>query len=90
LIDLLLREQFVQSCSNELSAYLKEQQCLSIDHLTEMAERYVEAHGVSHFGVGKSNGKRSIQKREGKKDDQSYQKREGKKDDQNNSGKSNR
>ena len=57
LVDLLLREQFIQSCSKELSAYLKEQKCSSIDHLSETAERYVEAHGLAHFGIAKTNGK---------------------------------
>ena len=40
LVDLLLREQFVVSCSKELTAYLKERPSTSIDELADLAERY--------------------------------------------------
>ena len=62
IVDLLLREQFVRSCSRDLSAYLKEQRISSIDHLAEIAERYVEAHGLSHFTGHKPNGWKNGQK----------------------------
>ena len=37
--DFLLREQFVQSGSKDLSAYLKEQRISALDHLAEIPER---------------------------------------------------
>ena len=49
LVDLLLREQFTQSCSKELSAYLKEKRYTSVDVMADAAERYTEAHGLSSF-----------------------------------------
>ena len=52
LVDLLLREQFIVSCSMELSTYLKEHRCSSIDHMAELAEAYTEAHGLQSFTSG--------------------------------------
>ena len=52
LVDLLLREQFIVSCSMELSTYLKEHRCSSIDHMAELAEAYTEAHGLQSFKSG--------------------------------------
>ena len=49
LIDLLLREQFLISCSKDLGLFLRERECTSIDSMTETAERYVEAHGQYSF-----------------------------------------
>ena len=44
-----MREQFVVSCSKELTAYLKERPSTSIDELADLAERYTEAHGIHSF-----------------------------------------
>ena len=49
LVDLLLREQFMASCSKECMVYLKERTCDSMDDLREHAEKYVEAHGLHRF-----------------------------------------
>ena len=49
LVDLLLREQFLNCCSKDLKVYLREHKCSSIDHLAELAERYTEAHGLQSF-----------------------------------------
>ena len=49
LVDLMLREQFSLSCNKELSVFLKERKCTSIDSMAEAAERYTEAHGINSF-----------------------------------------
>ena len=49
-MDLLLREQFINSCSKELALFLKERQPKSIVTMTKLAEQYQEAHGVQ-FGL---------------------------------------
>ena len=45
LFDLLIREQFIQSCSPELAMFLKERAPATIAEVTRLAEQYVEAHG---------------------------------------------
>ena len=49
LVDLLLREQFIQACSKDLATFLKEKKCPNINELAESAERYTDAHGLSSF-----------------------------------------
>ena len=49
LIDLLLREQFINACSKEMTMYLKERKCSNINSMCELAEQYVEAHGQHSF-----------------------------------------
>ena len=53
LFDLLMREQFMIACNRDLSMFLRERQCSSIDSMCEIAERYVEAHG--RFSFSSSN-----------------------------------
>ena len=49
LLDLLLREQFVQCCSKELATFLKEHDVSSIAEMAELGERFTEARGVNSF-----------------------------------------
>ena len=58
--DLMIREQFLQSCSIDLSVFLKERSAETLTEMTELAEKYIEAHGSSlHSGRkgGRSLGK---------------------------------
>ena len=43
-IDLMLREQFLNVCNKELSLFLREHDCKSSKKLTELADKYLEAH----------------------------------------------
>ncbi|XP_022110022.1 uncharacterized protein LOC110989745 [Acanthaster planci] len=43
--DLILREQFLNSCDVELSTFLKERQPKSLADMARYAEQYAEAHG---------------------------------------------
>ena len=45
--DLMVREQFIQTCSTDLALFLKERKARSRDELTQLAEQYIEAHGSS-------------------------------------------
>jgi hypothetical protein len=48
-IDICIREQFFRVCSNNLTLYLKERECKSIDTVIHWAEMFVEAHGLHSF-----------------------------------------
>ncbi|KAK3083075.1 hypothetical protein FSP39_013233 [Pinctada imbricata] len=43
--DLLLREQFLQASSKHLELYLRERSPKSVKEMTDLAEKYLEAHG---------------------------------------------
>ena len=43
--DLLIREQFTQSCSTGMALFLKERAPKSVAEMTKLAEQYLEAHG---------------------------------------------
>jgi hypothetical protein len=45
LSDLLIREQFIQSCSQDLALFIKERMPRSVEDVTMLAEQYIEAHG---------------------------------------------
>ena len=47
LSDLLIREQFVGTCSPELALFLKERMPKSLTDVTTLAEQYIEANGGS-------------------------------------------
>ena len=47
LVDLIIREQFLQTCSPELALFLKERMLKSRAEVTKYAEQYIEAHGGS-------------------------------------------
>ena len=49
IIDLLMREQFVQSCNKDMVVFLKEHECKTIDEMAEVAERYADARGLGSF-----------------------------------------
>ena len=65
IVDLLLREQFVSSCSRECTVYLKERSCPTIEEMVDHAETFVKAHGLYKFAnspsrpfnSGRPNGK---------------------------------
>ena len=51
--DLILREQFLQSCNKGLQLFLKERKFSSVEEMAECADRYLEAHGeYRHSGTG--------------------------------------
>jgi hypothetical protein len=43
--DLLIREQFIQVCSTDLSLLLRERKPRNIEKVLTLTERYIEAHG---------------------------------------------
>ena len=45
LVDLLIREQFTQSCSTDMALFLKERAPKSVAKMTKLAKQYLEAHG---------------------------------------------
>ena len=45
MIDLCLREQFINKCSPELALFVKEREPDSFDNVIKIAEQYLEAHG---------------------------------------------
>ena len=62
--DLILREQFVNSCDAEVTTFLKERKPSSIKEMGKLTDQYVEAHGGWH--PGHSKGKNSYKKFQGK------------------------
>ena len=58
--DLILREQFVNSCDAELTTFLKERKPSSIKEMGKLTDQCVEAHGGWH--PGHSKGKNSNKK----------------------------
>ena len=44
-IDLCLREQFINKCSPEIALFVKEREPDSFDNVIKIAEQYLEAHG---------------------------------------------
>ena len=49
LVDLMLREQFVNTCPRGVEVFIKEGQCDTIDQVIERATVYVGAHGPNSF-----------------------------------------
>ena len=47
LADLLIREQFVNTCSAEMALFLREKVPKNISEMVKLAEQYLEAHGIS-------------------------------------------
>ena len=45
MVQLILTEQFISTCSNDLATFLKERTCESLKDLEETANKYLEAHG---------------------------------------------
>lgn len=46
-VDLMLREQFLNICNKELSLFLRKHDCKSAEKLTELADKFLEAHDHS-------------------------------------------
>ena len=57
LVDLLVREQFLQCCPKEMATVLKEHSIKNLGELASLAEKYIEARGNNSFTncVGKNN-----------------------------------
>ena len=53
-IQLVLMEQFVSTCSIELATFLKERACKDTTELSEHANKYLEVHGKQLKDVCKS------------------------------------
>ena len=47
LANLLIREQFVNTCSAEMALFLRERVPKNISEMVKLAEQYLEAHGMS-------------------------------------------
>ena len=45
LFEMMVKEQFLTNCAKDLAMYLREKPNMSIEELSQMAERYMEAHG---------------------------------------------
>ena len=45
LFEMMVKEQFLTNCAKDLAMYLREKPNISIEELSQMAERYMEAHG---------------------------------------------
>ena len=53
LSDLLIREQFIGTCSENMRLFLRERVPKSVEEMTKLAEQYMEAHGGSIIGTKK-------------------------------------
>jgi hypothetical protein len=47
--DLILREQFISSCSKSLATFLRERHPKNVKEMTRLAEQFIEAHGSGSF-----------------------------------------
>nr|XP_054758065.1 uncharacterized protein LOC129264240 [Lytechinus pictus] len=56
LVDLVVREQFLDCCPREVVGFLKERNCRKLHEMVECAEIYVHAHGLHTF-IGHRNDK---------------------------------
>ena len=56
--DLIIREQFTNLCSKELSVYLKERQPKNVAEMAKLADSFVEAHGGLIGTLSESNKKK--------------------------------
>ena len=64
--DLLLREQFIASCSKSLATFLRERHPKNVREMTELAEQFIEAHGSSSFVYERQNTRPARQYEESK------------------------
>ena len=53
MVQLILTEQFISTCSNDLATFLKERTWESLKDLGEIANKYLEAHGKQMKDVSK-------------------------------------
>ena len=54
-VDLLVREQFLSSCDSNMAVHLREKQVEGNSDLAKLAERYMDAHGLSSFKIAKAH-----------------------------------
>ena len=50
--DLIVEEQFINSCPKELAVHLLERAPETLDKMAKIADQYLEAHGRHLFGPG--------------------------------------
>ena len=50
--DLIVREQFINSCPKELAVHLREWAPATLDKMAKIADQYLDAHGRRLFGPG--------------------------------------
>lgn len=55
--DLFIREQFLESCNDELATFLKERKPQNIKEMARLAEQYTEAHGGFNTHLNVANRK---------------------------------
>ena len=61
--DLVVKEQFIDSCPKELAIHLRERAPESLDKIAKIADQYLEAHGKRLFSSGrKQPDKTSVEK----------------------------
>ena len=53
--DLIIREQFAQSCPRDLDIYLKEKEFISMDDMCQQSERFLEAHSKTLHNINSRN-----------------------------------
>ena len=53
--DLILREQFIASCSKTLATFLRERHPKDVKEMTRLAEQFIEVHGASSFSYDRAN-----------------------------------
>ena len=58
IVDLMLREQFLNCCPRDLSIFIKEGRCSNMKEVTDRAGVYVTAHGPHTFGEAPRLGSR--------------------------------
>ena len=60
---LIVKEQFIDSCPEELAIHLRERAPESLDEIAKIADQYLEAHGKGLFSSGrKQPDKTSVEK----------------------------
>ncbi|XP_074662653.1 uncharacterized protein LOC141915136 [Tubulanus polymorphus] len=54
LLDLILRDAFIQACNRDLAMFLKERTPKSLSEMVKLADQYCEAHGGDAIGLSRS------------------------------------
>ena len=53
--DLIVKEQFINSCPKELAVHLRERAPETLEEMAKIADQYLEAHGKHIFSPARSN-----------------------------------
>ena len=61
MVQLILTKQFISTCINDFTTFLKERTCGSLKDLGETANKYLEAHGKQMKDVSKKTNMSKIQ-----------------------------